>query len=93
MSVNFGPKDINWVTEFVALCKLITIAADTGAPVTNEFTDETFGNGGANALTDAAVQVVLPSQTAASVWAAEGAVVNILAAITTNRGYLDNMKP
>ena len=71
-------------------------AADAVNVLCNEFATDAYGVGGANALTDAAVQSYLPATTALGVAEAVGALNGnnaILATIAANRGYLELMRP
>jgi hypothetical protein len=66
------------------------------AELCNEFSTNGYGTGGANAITDAAAQAQLPATTALLVNEAEGSIAGtsqVLAIITANRGYLENMRP
>ncbi len=86
-------KQQGWIQRFDNAVISLMTAADALQPLVNEFTDDTYGSGGTNQLTDAVVQAILPAATAAIVDSAEGAVVTILATISTNRGYLENIRP
>ena len=57
-----------------------------------EFTNDAYGSGGANALTDAIVQTVIPQATAAIFDSAEGAMVTILTDVASLRGYLEAIR-
>jgi hypothetical protein len=86
-------KQQNFMSRFtVAVVNMLT-ASDALTALCTEFTDDFYGTGGANALTDAVVQTVIPAATAAQTASAEGAVVNVLATVQTNRGYLEMMRP
>lgn len=93
MAQVFTTKEQNFINRFVPFVVSLMALADQGTPLTTEFSDETYGTGGANALTDATVQTVLPAVTAAQFASAEGAIVTILAAIATNRGFLEVIRP
>lgn len=96
MAQNYTLKQQNWVNRFSQATVAFMNDADNLTVLCNEFALETYGGGGANQLTDAVVQPVLPASTAALVDAAEGSFAGasqILAVIQANRGYLENMRP
>lgn len=96
MAQEFGPKQQQWVFRFQeAVVKFLT---DTDALIalTTEFNNDLYGSGGANALTDAVVQNVLPAATAAILFSAVGALENanaILAQVANSRQSLELMRP
>ena len=93
MAQNYTPQQQKWTTDFQALVLQLIAIDDAFDASIDEYTNQQFGNGGINALTDAVVQGVIPQATALQVWGAEGAVVAIRATIASNRGYLDAIKP
>jgi len=93
MAQSYTQQQVNWLTQFQQLAMQLLDIADRIDAKCTEYADQTFGSGGANALTDAVVQTVIPQATASQVWGAEGAVVNVLATITSNRGYLEAIRP
>lgn len=93
---NLGPKQQGWLTRFQAGVVALMANADSLTELCNEYADDTFGTGGANAITDATVQTVIPACTAAQVASAEGTLAGnnaILATIAANRGYLEAIRP
>lgn len=92
MAQSFTAKQTAYIQNYAALCQQLLTIADQLALANTEFTNDFFGSGGANALTDAVVQSVLPDSTAALFFSGEAAVVSALSAIATNRGTLEYMK-
>lgn len=96
MAQNFVTKQAGWVQRFSSAVVDLMNTTDVLTELCNEFSVDTYGTGGANALTDAVVQGVLPAATALLVAEAEGTIAGtnqILAVIATNRGYLEMMRP
>src|SRR5271157_753037 len=101
MAQNWVPKQVNWIQRFSGNVVALMQIADQLTELCNEFADNQYGTGGANAITDAVVQTgsgnfSLPAATALTVAEAEGVCAGtnqILAVIATNRGYLENMRP
>lgn len=96
MPQNFGPKQAGWVTRFSSQVVALLTAADALQALCTEYADDTYGTGGANAITDAAVQSVLPAATAVQIAEAEGALAGasaVLATIASNRGFLEMARP
>ena len=60
-------KQQNFVSRWSAACVALLAAADTLNALCTEFSNDTYGTGGANALTDVTVQAVLPAATALQV--------------------------
>ena len=58
-----------------------------------EFANDAYGTGGANQLTDALVQSVLPASTQALFNSGEASVVTILASVASVRSGLEWMRP
>jgi hypothetical protein len=96
MAQNWVPKQQNWLTRISQAAMQLMADADALQVLCTEFTNDQYGGGGANALTDATVQGILPASTAALVDEAEGALAGsnaVLAVIATNRGYLETLRP
>lgn len=96
MAQNFTAKQQAWIKRFSDQVVALLDASDSLNALCTEFAVETYGTGGANALTDAVVQGQLPAATAQLVWSAEGAIAGanaVLAVISTNRGYLEAVRP
>lgn len=93
MAQTWVPKQTNFAQRYVNAVQAILNDVDQLTLLNAEFTNDTYGSGGANAMTDSIVQTVLPALTAALFDEAEGAIVNILATVATNRGYLEIMRP
>jgi hypothetical protein len=93
MAQSFTAKQQNWIQRFSARVVDLLAANDALVALEAEFSVETYGTGGANALTDATVQGQLPAATAQLIWSSEGAVVSITNTIASNRGYLEPVRP
>lgn len=96
MAQDFSAKKQDWIQRFKGSCVKLMTAADELTVLCNEFTLDAYGTGGANALTDADVQAVLPAATAALVWYSEGQLANtnaVLDQIKAARGGLEMMRP
>lgn len=94
-------KQGNWVFRFSQQVVALMAAADALTALTTEMSNDSYGSGGTNALTDAVVQASLPNgplpaATAALVFSAAGSLANsnaILATIAANRQSLEWMRP
>jgi hypothetical protein len=89
MAQNFVPKQTAFVAKYAGMVQGFLTLVDECTLYNAEFTNDAYGTGGANAITDAIVQDILPASTAAQFNSGEGAMVTILATIATNRGYLE----
>jgi len=92
MAQVFTAKETTFVQKYVALIAQVLNLAPDIADANEEFAQNTYGTGGANAIPDAIVQTVAPAATAAEFNSAEGAMVTILASIEANRGYLEALR-
>jgi hypothetical protein len=89
-------KQQNWVQRFSNATVNLLVAADQLSDLCNEFSVDAYGTGGANAISDATVQGILPAATALLVNEAEGAFIGtggVYSVITSNRGYLESVRP
>lgn len=93
MAVSFTAKQTNFVQRYAAAVQALLSVVDQLSLMDAEFSNDTYGTGGANQITDIVVQAVLPATTAAQFNSAEGAVVTILATVASNRGFLEVMRP
>jgi hypothetical protein len=96
MAQDWTPKQQAFVMRFSNEVVLFLASADKLEALCTEFKDNFYGVGGANALTDAAVQLALPAATALNVSQAEGAIAGtnmILDMIRSQQGYLEPMRP
>jgi len=96
MAQDWTAKQKNFVQRFSNNMVGLMANADALNDLCSEFTNDGYGVGGTNALTDAVVQQVLPAGTALLVAEAEGAFIGanqIYAVIQANRGYLEMMRP
>jgi hypothetical protein len=92
MAQNFVPKQTAFVTAYAGQVQVLLASADQLALLNTEFTNDTFGSGGAQALTDMIVQSVLPGATAALFFTGEADVVTVLSSIASVRGALETFK-
>lgn len=92
MAAVLATKQANFVARYMAACQQLLAAADALTILNAEFTFDFYGTGGANALTDAVVETLLPASSAAVFWAGEAQVVTVLAAIANNRGSIEFMR-
>ena len=89
-------KQQNFVSRFSAGVVNYLIAIDNLNALCAEFTNDFYGQGGANQIPDTTVELVLPAATSLQVSQAVGAfngANQILAVTATNRGYLEMMRP
>lgn len=92
MAVDWTVKQKSFVQRYAAAVQSFMANCDALALLNAEFTANTYGTGGANAVTDVIVQQVVPSATAAQFSSAEGAVVTIMTTVNSNRGYLEALR-
>ena len=93
MAQSFTTKKQNFLSRYSAQIIALLAANDALVGLHAEFVAETYGNGGANQLTDADVQGVLPAGTAALAWAADANIVTVTGAVSTARTALEAMRP
>lgn len=96
MAQNWTNKQLNFVSRFSQAVVTFIASADALNALCTEFSADGYGAGGANELTDANVQQVLPASTALHVAEAEGIFAGanmILSIVASNRGYLEMMRP
>ncbi len=106
MAQNWVPKQVNWINRFSQAIVALMACADALTELCNEYADNAYGTGGANAIIDATVQSgqsngagPLPASTAYMVAEAEGAiagsgqVLSLIGVTGSMRGYLENVRP
>lgn len=96
MAVNLAPKQGEFSSAYAAALVALLGAADTLTGLNTQWGAMSYGTGGTNAITDAAVQAVLPGATAVQLNAAQFATAGsglILAVIAANRGALEPLRP
>lgn len=93
MAAVWTVKQTAFVAKYASLCQQFLTLVDQIGLANDEFTQDTYGTGGANAITDTIVETILPAATAANFASAEGAMVTILVTVASNRGYLEIMRP
>jgi len=93
MAQSYVQQQTNWITQFQQLSMQLLEIADKLETSTGTFSDQQFGTGGANAITDPTATAAIPQAIAQTIWSAEGAVVAILGTIASNRGYLEAIRP
>ena len=89
-------KQQNFVQRFSVQVVQLMTAVDALDALCTEFVNDAYGTGGANQIPDATVQLVLPAATSLQTAQAVGALNGtnaILSVVTTNRGYLEMMRP
>lgn len=86
-------KQLNFINRVVPASVQLMADLDNLTSLANEFADNAYGSGGANALTDGTIEIALPAATAAIFDSAMGAVSSILATAASNRGYLEAIRP
>ena len=74
-------KQTQFVTSYASLCQQLLATVDQLTLMNSEFTNDTYGTGGANEITDEIVQSVLPDSTAALFNSGEAAVVSVLTTV------------
>jgi hypothetical protein len=96
MAQSFATKQANFVQRLSAAVQQLMSDRDTLVSLFDEFTANSYGSGGTNALTDPVVQGVLPAATALLVSEAMGVIGGsggVLPVIAANDGYLQLMRP
>lgn len=89
-------KQVNWVQRFSNASVGMLANNDAIQLLFAEATNDGYLSGGAQQLTDATVQTVLPAATAALLFSAMGAYANsnqVLAIVAANRQSLEMMRP
>ena len=66
MAVSYTQKQTTWTQNYVAAVQTLMSIADTLGLLDAQFTNNAYGTGGAEAITDAVVQTVVPAATAAN---------------------------
>lgn len=92
MAQSFTAKQTAFVTKYASLVQQLLIVADQLALADTEFANDAYGTGGANVITDAVVQSVLPASTAALFNSGEAGVVTILTSVASVRSALEYMR-
>ncbi len=99
MAQSFTLKQQQFIQRFSSASVALMAAVDAMQALAAEFASDAYGTGGANALTDAVVQGVLPAATALQVAEAVGTIngANQLLSIagqgSSGRAYLEMMRP
>lgn len=106
MAQNWTPKQATWVQNFSNAVVGLMANIDAIEVLCAEFTDNSFGTGGTNAITDAVVQSgnaagngPLPAATALQVAEAvgicngSGGLLSLIGDAGSQRGYLENVRP
>ena len=93
MAQSFTTKQTAFIQrDSNAVQGLLTVVDDLSL-LNAEFANMAYGTGGANALTDALVQGVLPASTATLFNSAEASVVTVLNSVASVRSALESMRP
>lgn len=93
MAASFTTKQANFVTKYASLAQQFLTVVDALGLANAEFADDAYGSGGANALTDAIVETVLPAATATTFDSAQASVVTCLQAVASVRSALEILRP
>jgi hypothetical protein len=86
-------KQTNFIQRYAAAAQQLLSAVDALTLLDTEFANDAYGTGGANALTDALVQTVLPASTAALFNSGEADIVTILTTVASVRSGIEWMRP
>jgi hypothetical protein len=86
-------KQTNFVQRYATAVQSLLSVVDSLILLDAEFANDTYGTGGANALTDTLVQTVLPASTAVLFNAGEASVVTVLTSVASVRSSLEWMRP
>ena len=96
MAQDFAVKQTTFTQRFSNAVIAFLAANDALVILCNEYATDGYGTGGANAITDAAVQSYLPAATALLLAESVGALNGsnaIQATVAANRGYLEMGRP
>jgi len=86
-------KQTGFIQRYSSQVQTLLTVVDNLILLDTEFANDAYGTSGANQLTDALVQAVLPASTAALFNSGEAGVVSILATVASNRSALEWMRP
>jgi len=92
MAQDFTAKKNGFITRYSTLVSQFLTIVDSLQLADAEFANDAYGTGGANAITDADVQAVLPASTAALFNSAEASVVTCLNTVASVRSALESMR-
>jgi hypothetical protein len=85
-------KQTNFVQRYANAVQGLLNIVDQLTLLNAEFSNDAYGTGGANAITDVIVQGVLPASTAALFNSGEASVVTVLTSVASVRSALENMR-
>ena len=86
-------KQTGFVQRYSGAIQQLLTVVDSLILLDAEFSNDAYGTGGANQLTDALVQTVLPASTAALFNSGEAGAVTVLASVASVRSSLEWMRP
>ena len=86
-------KQTGFVQRYAGAVQTLLTVVDSLTLLDAEFANDAYGTGGANQLTDALVQTVIPASTAALFNSGEASVVTILTSVASVRSALEWMRP
>ncbi len=86
-------KQTGFVQRYAGAVQTLLTVVDSLTLLDAEFANDAYGTGGANQLTDALVQTVLPASTAVLFNSGEASVVTILTSVASVRSSLEWMRP
>ncbi len=86
-------KQTGFIQRYAGQVQTLLTCVDNLITLGTEFSDDAYGTGGANQLTDALVQTVLPASDAALFNSGEASVATVLASVASVRSALEWMRP
>lgn len=92
MAQSWTAKQTSFVQRYANAVQGLLTVVDQLTLLDTEFSNDAYGTGGANAITDVIVQAVLPASTAALFNSAEASVVTVLTSVASVRSSLENMR-
>ncbi len=93
MAASLTAKQTNFVQRYAGAVQQLLTVVDSLTLLDAEFANDAYGTGGANQLTDAIVETVLPASTAALFNTGEASVVTVLTSVASVRSSLEWMRP
>jgi hypothetical protein len=92
MAQTFTAKKASFIQRYSTAVAGFLNVVDTLTLLDAEFSNDAYGTGGANAITDADVQSNLPASTAALFNSAEAGIVTCLGTVASVRSSLESMR-
>jgi hypothetical protein len=85
-------KQQNFLSRLSTAAVDLIKANDALVSLSAEYTANLYGNGQANAMTDAVVQAVLPASTASLLFSAATTIASVTSTVNTNRASLESLR-